>query len=99
MHQKASFEISKSAFGQFFKNFTIRGDPSDLGGIKISGKEKTGSEKEKKNLITNTNTTQTQKMGGISLMENFGLYGSPLLYSCNANSVHSSSPVPVQLQC
>ena len=27
----------------FLKIFTIRGDPSDLGGVKLSGKEKTGS--------------------------------------------------------
>ena len=43
VHQGASFELSKTAFRQFFKIFTIRGDPSDLGGVKISGKEKTGS--------------------------------------------------------
>ena len=43
VHQNASFEQSKTVFGQFFKIFTIRGDPSDLGGVKISGKEKKGS--------------------------------------------------------
>ena len=43
VHQNASFELSNKAFGQLFKIFTIRGDPSDLGGVKISGKEKTGS--------------------------------------------------------
>ena len=49
VHQNASFERSKTVFGQFFKIFTIRGDPSDLGGVKISGKEKTGSKIKKKN--------------------------------------------------
>ena len=34
--QDASFELSKTSFGQFFIFFIIRGDPSDLGGVKIS---------------------------------------------------------------
>ena len=29
-HQNGSFELSKIVFGQFFKIFTIKGDPSDL---------------------------------------------------------------------
>ena len=48
VHQDASFELSKTAFGQRFKIFTIRGDPSDLGGVKISDKEKTGLKIKKK---------------------------------------------------
>ena len=32
VHQDASFELSKTAFGFF----NIRGDPSDLGGVQIS---------------------------------------------------------------
>ena len=54
----------------------MRGDPFDLGGVKISGKEKTGS-KKKLNKHDKTNT----KKGGRNLMDKFGLYGSPLLYS------------------
>ena len=48
-------------FGQFFKIFTIRGDPSDLGGVKISGKEKTGSKIKKKNCFEISMTKLTQK--------------------------------------
>ena len=36
MHQDASFEVSKTAFVQFFRFFIIRVDPSDLGGVQIS---------------------------------------------------------------
>ena len=49
VHQNASFELSKKAFGQFFNIFTIRGDPSDLGRVQISGKEKTGLKIKKEN--------------------------------------------------
>ena len=31
-----TFVLSKTAFGQLFRFFIIRGDPSDLGGVKIS---------------------------------------------------------------
>ena len=34
MHQGASFELSRTNIGGFFKFFTIRGDPFDLGGGK-----------------------------------------------------------------
>ena len=34
--QDASFELSKKGFRQFFRFFIIRGDPFDLGGLKIS---------------------------------------------------------------
>ena len=34
--QDASFELSKSTFRKHFRFFTIRGDPFDLGGVKIS---------------------------------------------------------------
>ena len=47
MHQDASFEPSKTALENFFKKITISGDPSDLGWVKISGKEKTGSKFKK----------------------------------------------------
>ena len=36
MHQNASFELSKTSFGHFSYFFIIRGDPSDLGGVKIT---------------------------------------------------------------
>ena len=36
VHQDASFELSRTAFGQFFRFFIIRGDPSDLGGAQTS---------------------------------------------------------------
>ena len=36
MHQDPSFKLSKTAFGQFFRFYIISGDPSDLGGVKIS---------------------------------------------------------------
>ena len=61
MHQDASFEPSKTALGHFFKKFTIRGDPSDLGGVKISGKEKTGSKFKKKDCFGISMTKPTQK--------------------------------------
>ena len=58
----ASFELSKTAFGQIFKIFTIRRDTSDLGGgVKISGKEKTGSKIKKKNCFGISMTKLTQK--------------------------------------
>ena len=34
--QGISFELSKSSFGKKFKFFTIRGDPFDLVGVKLS---------------------------------------------------------------
>ena len=49
--QNTSFELSKSAFGHFFTNFTIRRDPSDLGQVKISGKEKAGSKLKRKTVL------------------------------------------------
>ena len=33
MNQDASFELSKSTIGQFFRFFTIRGDPFDFEGV------------------------------------------------------------------
>ena len=39
-HQNASFELSKIVFGQFFKIFTIKGDPSDLEGSKFQGRRR-----------------------------------------------------------
>ena len=57
----ASFELSKTAFGQIFKISTIRRDTSDLGGVKISGKEKTGSKIKKKNCFGISMTKLTQK--------------------------------------
>ena len=35
VHQNPSFELSKSTIRQFFRFFTIRGDPCDLGGVKF----------------------------------------------------------------
>ena len=35
VHQNPSFELSKSTFRQFFRFFTLRGDPFDLGEGKI----------------------------------------------------------------
>ena len=35
VHQDASFELSKLTIGQFFRFFTHRGDPYDLGGVKM----------------------------------------------------------------
>ena len=35
VHQDASFELSKSTIRQFFRFFTHRGDPYDLGGVKM----------------------------------------------------------------
>ena len=61
VHQDASFELSKTAFGQIFKISTIRRDTSDLGGVKISGKEKTGSKIKKKNCFGISMTKLTQK--------------------------------------
>ena len=54
-------KLSKMAFGHFFNNFAIRGDPSGLGGVKISGKEKTGSRIKKKNCFGISMTKLTQK--------------------------------------
>ena len=34
-NQDASFELSKSTIGQFFRFFTQRGDPYDLGGVQM----------------------------------------------------------------
>ena len=56
VHQNASFELSNTAFRQFFKIFTIR----DLGGVKVSGKEKTGSKILKKNCFGISMTKLTQ---------------------------------------
>ena len=61
VHQSASFELWNTAFGQFLKIFTITGDPSDFGGVKISGKEKTGSKIKKKNCFEISITKPTQK--------------------------------------
>ena len=36
LQQDHSFELSKTAFGQIFRFVIISGDPSDLGGVKIS---------------------------------------------------------------
>ena len=41
--------------------FTIRGDPSVLGGVKILGKEKTGSKTKLKNYLGISMTKLTQK--------------------------------------
>ena len=68
------------AFGQFFIIFTIRGDPPDLWGVKISGKENTDSKFQNKTCFCNQHEKTNTKMGGRSLMDKFGLYGSPLLY-------------------
>ena len=61
VHQNASFELSKTAFRPFFKIFTIGGDPFDLGGVNISGKEKTGPKIKKKNFFGTSMTKLTQK--------------------------------------
>ena len=47
VHQNASFELSNTAFGQFFKIFTIR----DLGGVKVSGKERQGQKFKRKTVL------------------------------------------------
>ena len=35
MHQDADLELSKTAFRQFFRFFTTRGDPYDIGWLKV----------------------------------------------------------------
>ena len=72
VHQNASFEVSKTAFGQFFKIFTIRSK------VKTSGKEKTGSKIKKKNYFGISMTIIAQKWVVEVGWKNFGLYGSPL---------------------
>ena len=47
VHQNASFELSNTAYGQFFKIFTIR----DLGGVKVSGKERQGQKFKRKTVL------------------------------------------------
>ena len=39
-HQNASFELSRIVFVQFFKIFTIKGDPSDLEGSKFQARRR-----------------------------------------------------------
>ena len=61
VHQNGSFELSNTAFGQSLKLFAIRGDPSDLGGVKNSGKEKMGSKITTKNCFGIIMTKLTHK--------------------------------------
>ena len=49
MHQDASFELSKTSFGNFFIFFIIRGDPSDLlGGKNLPAPEVEGLESKER---------------------------------------------------
>ena len=81
VHQGASFELSKTAFQQFFKIFTNRGDPSDLGGGGQNFRQvEDGLTNQKENLFWNWHDKTNTKMGGRSLMNKFWLYGSPLLW-------------------
>ena len=71
VHQEASFELSKTAFGQFFKIFTIRG-----GKHFRPGEDEVKNLKEK--LCWNQHDKTNKEMGGRSLTDKFGLYDSPL---------------------
>ena len=70
----------------FFRFFTIRGDPCDLGGVKFYNNPWTWSKIKKKNL-DKTNT----KMGGRSLLTNLGFIGSPLGCYALYSAVHSGT--------
>ena len=62
MHQDDSFELKKPCFfDNFLGIFTIRGDPFDLGGVKVPGNEKTWLKSKKKNCFQISMTKLTQK--------------------------------------
>ena len=66
VYQNASFELSNTAFGQFLK-FSPLGEQ--------------GVRNLKEKLFRNQHDKTNTKFGGRSLMDKFGLYGSPLQYS------------------
>ena len=68
MHQDASFELSKTVFGQFFIFFIIRGDPCDLGGSKSYPTWKKRSEKISKCFSSNQDEKWNKTMGGRSIV-------------------------------
>ena len=59
------------------KKITIGGDPSDL--------REDGIKNNKEKLFWNQHDKTNTKMGGRSVIDSFGLYGSPLLY-CNRDT-------------
>ena len=74
MHQDASFELSNTAFGQFFIFFIIRGDPFDLRGSKSYPKWEKKIPKLKKN--SNQDAKWNKKMGGRSFVITCGVIGT-----------------------
>ena len=87
MHQDASFELSKTVFGQFFNLFIIRG----FGGVqKLPDVEK----KAEKNLwkkILNQGAKLNKKMGGRSFVIICGAFMDTLQCSGATNQFLSSS--------
>ena len=51
MHQEASFELSKTTIGQYFRFFTVRGNPFDLGGFNSYLHDFFGSKLKTQNLF------------------------------------------------
>ena len=76
VHQDASFELSKTAFGQFFIFFILRGDPFDLGGSKSYPTWKKRSEKISKFFSSNQDAKWNKKMSGRSFVITCGVIGT-----------------------
>ena len=70
MHQDASFELSKTVFGQFFKFFIIRG----FGGVKKLPNMEKKVEKKFQNFFSNQGAKRNKKMGGRSHVITFGVF-------------------------
>ena len=76
MHQDASFELSKTVFGQFFIFFIIRGDPCDLGGSKNYPTKKKKIKKKIQKFFSNQDAKWNKKMGGRIFVITCGVIGT-----------------------
>ena len=85
MHQNPSFELPKPTIQHFFIFFTIRWDPWDLGGLNFKATPKHGRKLKKEKLFQNQHDKTNTKMGGRSLLTNFGFIGRPLRHCTSAS--------------
>ena len=99
VHQNPSFELSKPTIQQFFRFFTINHKPLNV------------VDNLKEKLFRNQHDKTYTKMGGSSLLTNFGFIGSPLLCighlyavfnvqpNCAVLSVHWETTLCSAVQC
>ena len=78
VHQDASFELSKTAFGQFFRFFIIRGSQNLRQPLNLV-------KNQKEKLFWNQQKKTSTKTGGRSLMKHFGQFCNSLQYGSDTN--------------